>query len=58
MEKAIIVPLYEGNVCNSNRGMCVLSVLEKEYGRDLNERMMKMNLRSILTELGGRGIGK
>ncbi len=53
--KAIIVPLYKGNrkECNNYRGISLLSVPGKIYGRILNERMMKRTDKSVGDEQGG-----
>ncbi len=55
--KAIIVPLYKGKGkredCNNYRGISLLSVPEKIYGRILNERMMKITDKSVGDEQGG-----
>ncbi len=60
--KAIIVPLYKGKgkreECNNYRGISLLSVQGKIYGRILNERMMKITDKSVGDEQGfqkGRG---
>ncbi len=45
-KKAIIVPLYKGkgsrSECSSNRGISLLSVPGKVYGRISNERLMEV----------------
>ncbi len=55
--KAIIVPLYKGEgnreECNNYRGISLLSVPGKIYGRILNERMMKITDKSVGDEQGG-----
>ncbi len=55
--KAIIVPLYngKGNIeeCNNYRGISLLSVPGKIYGRILNERMMKITDKGVGDEQGG-----
>ncbi len=56
--KAIIVLLYKGKgkreECNKNyRGISLLSMPEKIYGRILNERMMKITDKSVGDEQGG-----
>ncbi len=55
--KAIIVPLYKGTgkreECNNYRGISLLSVPGKIYGRILNERMMTITDRSVGDEQGG-----
>ncbi len=55
--KAIIVPLYKGKgnrkECNSYRGISLLSVPGKIYGRNLKERMMKVTDKSVGDEQGG-----
>ncbi len=57
--KAIIVPLYQGKgnreECNNYRGISLLSVPGKIYGRILNERMMKTTDKSVGGEEGGFG---
>ncbi len=53
--KAIIVPLYKGKgkreECNNYRGISLLSVPGKIYGRILNERM-KITDKSVGAEQG------
>ncbi len=55
--KAIIVPLYRGKgkreECNNYRGISLLSVPGKIYGRILNEPMMKITDKSVGDEQGG-----
>ncbi len=55
--KVIIVPLYKGKgkkeECNIYRGICLLSMSGKIYGRILNERMMKITDKSVGYEQGG-----
>ncbi len=55
--KAIIVTLYKGKgnreECNNYRGISLLSVPGKIYGRILNERMMKITDKSVGDEQGG-----
>ncbi len=57
--KAIIVPLYKGKgnreECNKKnyRGISLLSVPGKIYGRILNERMMKITDKGVGDEQGG-----
>ncbi len=55
--KAIIVPLYKGKCnrdeCNNYRGISLLSVPGKIYGRILNERIMKITDKSVGDEQGG-----
>ncbi len=55
--KAIIVPLYKGKgkreECNNYRGISLLSVPGKIYGRILNEEMMKITDKSVGAEQGG-----
>ncbi len=60
--KAITVPLYKGKgnreECNNYRGISLLSVPGKIYGRILNDRMMKITDKSVGDEQGfqkGRG---
>ncbi len=60
--KAIIVLLYKGKgnrgECNNYRGISLLSVPGKIYGRILNERMMNITDKSVGDEQGfqkGRG---
>ncbi len=61
--KAIIVPLYKGKgnreECNNYKGISLLSVPGKIYGRILNERMMKITDKSVGDKQGdfqkGRG---
>ncbi len=52
--KAIIVPLYRGKKeeCNNYRGISLLTVPGKIYGRILNERMMKITDKSVGDEQG------
>ncbi len=54
--KAIIVQLYKGKgkteECNNYRGISLLSVPGKIYGRILNERMMKITDKSVGDEQG------
>ncbi len=49
--KGIIVPLYNGKdnreECNNYRGISLLSVPRKVYGRILNERMIKITDKSV-----------
>ncbi len=51
------MPLYKGKgnrgECNDYRGMSLLSVPGKIYGRILNERMMKITDKSVGDEQGG-----
>ncbi len=55
--KAIIVPIYKGKgkreECSSHRGISLLSVPGKIYGRILNERMMKVTDKSVGDKQGG-----
>ncbi len=55
--KAIIVPLYKGKVnreeCNNYRGISLISVPGRIYGRILNERMMKITDKRVGDEQGG-----
>ncbi len=55
--KAITVLLYKGignrEECNNYRGISLLSVPGKIYGRILNERMMKITDKSVGAEQGG-----
>ncbi len=55
--KVIIVPLYKGKgkreECNNYRGLSLLSVPGKIYGRILNERMMKITDKSVGDEQEG-----
>ncbi len=55
--KAIIVLLYKGKgkreECNNYRGISVLIVPGKIYGRILNERVMKITDKSVGAEQGG-----
>ncbi len=55
--KAIIVPLYKGKgnrkECNNYRGISLLSVPGKIYGRILNERMMKITDKIVGDKQGG-----
>ncbi len=62
LRKAIIVPLYKGKGkredCNNYRGIKLLSVPRKIYGRILNERRMKITAKRVGDEQGfwkGRG---
>ncbi len=49
--------LYKGKgkreECNNYRGISLLSVPDKIYGRILNERMMKITAKSVGDEQGG-----
>ncbi len=62
-KKAIIVPLYKGkgsrSVCSSYRGISLLSVPGKVYGRILTERLMEIAEGKVSEEQGdfrkGRG---
>ncbi len=60
--KAIILPLYKGKgkreECNNYRGISLLSVPGKIYGRILNERMMKIMDKRMGDEEGGFRKGK
>ncbi len=51
------MPLYKGKgnreECNNYRGISLLSVPGKIYGRILNERMMKITDKSVGDEHGG-----
>ncbi len=55
--KAIFVPLYNGRgnreECNNCKGISLLCVPGKIYGRILNERMMKITDKSVEDEQGG-----
>ncbi len=55
--KAIIVLFYKGKgkreECNNYRGISLLSVPGKIYGRILNERMMKITDKSVDDKQGG-----
>ncbi len=55
--KSIIVPLYKGKgmreECNKYRGISLLRVLGKFYGRVLNESMMKITDKRVGDEQGG-----
>ncbi len=55
--KAFIVPLYKGKVnreeCNNYRGISLLSVPGKIYGRILKERIMKITDKSVGDEQEG-----
>ncbi len=55
--KASIVPLYKGKCnredCNNYRGISLLSVSGKIYGRIINERMMKTTDKCVGDEQGG-----
>ena len=59
---ACIVPLYKGKgdrfECGSYRGISLLSVVGKVYGRVLVERMMKCTEQLIGEEQGGSGKGE
>ncbi len=56
-KKAIIVPLYKSkgsrSECSSYRGISILSVPEKEYGRILTERLMEVTEGKVTEEQGG-----
>ncbi len=56
-KKAIIVPLYKGkgsrSECSSYRGISVLSVPGKVYGRILTERLMEVTEGKVSEEQGG-----
>ncbi len=56
------MPLYKGKgnreECNNYRGISLLSVPRKIYGRILNERMMKITDKSVGDEQGGFWEGK
>ncbi len=60
--KDIIVPLYKGKgnreECNNYRGIRLLSVPGKNYGKILNERMMKITDKSVGDEQGGSRKGR
>ena len=60
--KAVIVPLYKGkgskSECNSYRGISMLSVPGKVYGRILTERLMKVTEGKVSEEQGGFRKGK
>ncbi len=51
------MPLYKGKSnreeCNNYRGISLLSVPGKIYGRILNERLMKITNKSVGDEQGG-----
>ncbi len=56
-KKAIIVPLYKGkgsrNECGSYRGINLLSVLGKVYGKILTEGLMEVTEGKVSEEQGG-----
>ncbi len=56
-KKAIIVPLYKGkgsrSECSSYRGITLLSVPGKVYGRILTERLMEVTEGKVSEEQGG-----
>ncbi len=56
-EKAIIVPLYKGkgsrSECSSFRGISLLSIPGKVYGRILTERLMEVTERKVSEDQGG-----
>ncbi len=56
-KKAIIVPLYKDkssrSECSSYRGISLLSVPGKVYGRILTERLMEVTERKVNEEQGG-----
>ncbi len=60
--KAIIVPLYKGKgkreECNNYRGISLLSVPGKIYGKILNEKMMKITDKNVSDEQGGFWTGR
>ena len=62
MEGNIIVSLHKGtgskDECNTYRGIRLLSVPEKVYGRVLTERLMKIIERNVSEEQGGFRKGK
>ncbi len=57
MEKAIIVPLYKvissRSECSTYRGISLLSVPGKVYGRILIERLMEVTEGKVSEEQGG-----
>ncbi len=61
-KKAIIVPLYKGkgsrSECGSYRGISLLSVQGKVYGRILTERLMEVTEGKQSEEQGGIQEGK
>lgn len=60
--EAVIVPLYKGkgcrNDCNSYRGISLLSVPGKVYGRVLTERLIEVTKEKVSEEQGGFRKGK
>ncbi len=56
-KKAIIVPLYKGkgsrNECGSYRGISLLSVPGKVYGRIVTKRLMEVTEGKVGEEQGG-----
>ncbi len=56
------MPLYKGKgnreECNNYRGISLLSVPGKIYGRILNEKLMKITDKSVGDEQGGFGRGR
>ncbi len=58
--KAIIVPLHKGSrsECSSYRGISLLSVPGKVYGRILTERLMEVTEGKVCEDQGGFRKGK
>ena len=57
--KAIIIVLHKGkDKCNNYRGISLLSVPRKLYGRVLTGRLMKVNEGKLSEEQGGFRKGK
>ncbi len=56
-KKAIIVPLYKGkgrrSECSSYRGISLLSIPGKLYGRILTERLMEVTKGKVSEDQGG-----
>ncbi len=61
-KKAIIVPLYKGkgsrSECSSYRGISLLSVPGKVYGRILTERLREVTEGKVSEDQGGFGKGR
>ncbi len=61
-KKAVIVPLHEGKgnkeECNNYRGISLLSMPGKIYGRILTERLMQVTEKKVGDEQGGFRKGK
>ncbi len=61
-KKAVMVPLHKGkgnkDECNNFRGISLLSVSGKIYGRILTERLMQVTEKKVSDEQGGFSKGK